>query len=129
MKKLLLLICLLVTTQVFALNVQPNKNTTEVITQKIEKLQNRVGQSVAPKKEKMTWKERKALKILNKRIQKIKRKNSSDVGSFMYTVGLIIAILGLIGLVLGLLNVTGIGIGIGGILFGLVLMLIGRYLL
>jgi len=132
MKKFLLFAFLIWANSVFATNVDTQENTnqpqkTETLSefQNLPQVTTPSTQDIEEKSRWKKWKERKALKVLNKRIEKAK-KTHAEAGSIVYTVGLIIVVLGLVGLVLG--GTLGT-IGVSGIILGLVLVLVGKLLL
>ncbi len=129
MRKLLLFVCLLMATPIFAVNVETQKSTIQTENSETQIVGKNLPQATTPTEKQLNWKERKALRIFNKKIQKAQKKNSGDIGGVFYTVGLIIVILGLIGLVLSLLGIGFLSIGLSGILLGLILMLIGKFIL
>jgi len=132
MKKIIFFVFLIWTNSVFAINVDTQKNTnqpqkTETASefQNLPQVTTQNSQDIEKKSGWKKWKERKALKVLNKRIEKAQKTNA-DAGSIVYTVGLIIVVLGLVGLVIG--GTLGT-IGVSGIVLGLVLVLVGKLLL
>lgn len=124
MKNLFLLACLFIATNVFAVNVETQKSTNQETNVNTQTSIKNLPQATTPTKEQLNWKERKALKILNKKIKKAQKKQA-DMGGLFYTVGIIIVVLGLVGLIIG--GTLGT-IGIGGILVGLILVLLGKFL-